>query len=315
MAMYEYTIENVYDDFDIFYTESGLLQNIGLAFEKIKKMIKTMVENFKKMMEKHHIDKTIDDINKLDPNTKIEMEIDPKKCFDSYDEMLNVYNKNYGYADEGHNQKIVIAVEKSKKNKNHLFKKVVVTASTLATILLLLKGRNNYKNYQEYKIRDQYINDMYENNKNIKKVFSMGMRTKMELLTGTNPKNINKNKEKLNAAKENIQKKIDRSKELTDNMNMSIKALQESEFYRLKLYTNIRKSLKSILNYTKGTVVYGVKGLSKFNYANASNIDEVNDVKSKFSYGVQNRALKRLEISKDEYNNSKNIRNSKRLKI
>ena len=260
---YTYIIES-YDNtiLDDFYTEK-VGDTILKIISSINDMVKNMVENFNNMIQKHKIDKTIKELEKLDQNLSVESNIDLKETSKTYSSLINGY-KNVVDNPEKDSNLNVIVVKANEDRKKIFLKKgitVTVTVSALLGYLFLLKNKNDYKNYKIFEIKSDVIDSSNKAEKNIKASLMSGMKNKYTASNSKTKDEYLSAVKEIEKSKKNAISEMKKIETMKTNAKESIKALQESEYYRLKLYLNVRKMAESILKNVEGTIKYGIKGI------------------------------------------------------
>lgn len=256
--------------------------------DSIDTLIKKIVENFNRLMEKNKLDKQLKELKKVPKDAKVKSNVDLKEAAKTYNELMDQYQKTVNNPTEVQIKKLVETTEKAKKKRKKIIlgSAVAVSVSAVVGYLYLLKNKNNYKNYKLLEKNRSFIQSLRRSHNSIE----FGTKRGSEAI-----KEINDFNDKLREDSKTLMKKdtyhrvyslndgtinnILSGQEDRDNFSKRYKkwndeyellttsknALQESEFYRLTLYKDLNKSVKSVLNNIKGTFKYGIKNITSKN--------------------------------------------------
>lgn len=215
------------DDPEVVCEKAGNL--IGKVVDSINTLVKRLVKSFDDLMRKNKTEKTIKELEKLPKNMRLEADIDLKDAAETYSDLLEGYQDAVRNPDKA--TRLDDKVKKAKEKRKKLVKKVAIgtTVGAVIAYLSLLVRKNNQKDY------------MLSNNE-----FEAGNKIYPFTL-----------KEKLT---DDEKKEMDR---IYKNYTTARDAIQESEYFRLKLYSSITKSIKSIGRNIKGTFKYGLKDVGE----------------------------------------------------
>ena len=134
-----------------FYME-GVGNAIGKIVTSINTLVKRLVENFSKMMEKNKVDKTIKELEKLPKDTKVKVDIDMKEAAETYEDLIDEYGKAVQNPTKA--SKIKDKTEKAKNRRKKILVASTVTVGAILTWLKLLKNSNDYKRYKKVELSD-----------------------------------------------------------------------------------------------------------------------------------------------------------------
>ena len=236
---------------------------ISDIIEKINTMIRKLVSDFNTVMKKHEINKTIKELENLPPELKVNSDVDLKKTADTYEDLMKGYQDVANNPDKKSNLNIVVV--KAKENRKKVILKkgaaIAVTVSAILGYLYLLQKKNDYKNYKIFEIKKDLVDSTSSTDKEIKSSLMKGLKSKQVASKTTSKSEYDSSIASMRSSKKEISDNIEKMNIMKKNAETSIKALNESEYYRLTLYANVRKMAKSILNNVKGTIKYGIKGI------------------------------------------------------
>ena len=262
----------------------GVGNAIGKIVTFINTLVKRLVENFSKMMEKNKVDKTIKELEKLPKDTKVKVDIDMKEAAETYEDLIDEYGKAVQNPTKA--SKIKDKTEKAKNRRKKILVASTVTVGAILTWLKLLKNSNDYKRYKKVELSDvtsskisKNIYDMYAKVDD-RTDYSVGRDEKGRSKMGAvkykdflfKQPNKTYTKEEFDKIKKHYKyyndKKIKEAEEIYSQYIEAMKGLEESEHYRLVLYKNIFKSIKSIAKFAGVTIHDGVSMIGKKRYDN-----------------------------------------------
>ena len=215
------------DDPEVVCEKAGNL--IGKVVDSINTLVKRLVKSFDDLMRKNKTEKTIKELEKLPKNMRLEADIDLKDAADTYSDLLEGYQDAVRNPDKA--SRLDDKVKKAKEKRKKLVKKVAIgtTVGAVIAYLSLLVRKNNQKEYMLTSNRYDAANKIHP--------FSKKMRLG-----------------------EDDRKEMD---QIYKNYSTAREAIQESEYFRLKLYSSITKTIKGIGRNIKGTFKYGLKDVGE----------------------------------------------------
>lgn len=223
-----------------FYVE-GVGNSISKIVTSINTLVKRLVENFSKILEKNKVDKTIKELEKLPKDTKVKVDIDMKTAAETYEDLIDEYRKVV--KEPNKKSKIKDKVEKA----HSLRKKIligsgasVVTIGAILGWLKLLKEKNSNQYYKAIKLsdRERDVLSMYHND--------------ISILASTKEKiQVKKRRDEID---KNMDERYDKARKSYEEYSDCYNALMESEYYRLTLSRNIFKSVRNISKFVTGTI-------------------------------------------------------------
>lgn len=266
-------LESMIDENDDLETLCEKADNlIGKVVDSINTLVKRLVKSFDDLMKKNKTEKTIKELEKLPKNTKVDIGIDIDEAGKTYNDLIDEYSATVN--DPKKSTKIKEKTERAKSRRKKILVASTVTVGAILFWLKLLKDKNNFKNYRSVKkaskASDRIFDiksDMYVRAADLtgKKLNSaVKYRDILDVDSRTKDPKHQRSAEDYEKIKKHYKyyndKKAKEATEIYTKYLESERALQESEYYRLTLYRNILKSVKSIGKFVKGTVIYGLKG-------------------------------------------------------
>lgn len=305
---YTYVIDSyntILDDELILEKSFNIVSDI---IKSIDTFIKKIVENFNRLMEKTKLEKEIKRLEKLPKDTKIKMGVDSKEAMSTYNDIMNNYGKFMKNPTKENYEKMKSAndVARKKRKKIVLTTAVAVPVSTVLGYLYLLRRKNDFKNYflsKNVDKMDRIVTDW--NNR----ATEANRRTKEKV------KNLNMYSEEdrkkalyYGSTYSDAFKRASKDVESDYKEYLEVqKGLKESEYFRLVLYKDIMKSIKSVGTYVKDTVVLGSKAIkNKIRMSDDELKKRTNEVEDKYNYLQKSLDTSKLDNDLKRLSNSVN---------